>query len=554
MLSAAIDNLRHSVRDLRALLVDLHPPHLAAAGLEAAIRDLVSPLEARGIEVGVVGRRDGAPRPGAGGARLPGGAGGAAQRRRPRAGDPGERRRDGRAGRRRGSSSPTTAAASRRSSEQRAPSEGHLGLSLLEEVARQSGAELDVRSSPGDGHDRRARGAAPMTQGADRRRPRRAPRRARPCDRSPAGPGARRDGRERRRGGRALSASTPRTSCSWISRCRSWTASRRPGRSHAHEPGDRGPRPDVVRRSAAGSRGALDAGAVGYLLKDASADEVVQGVRAAALGRLAARPAGGAAAARGARGAGPARRALSPREREVLRAPARGDAEQADRAPARDQREDREVAPDERLPGDRRHRPRAGGPLGRAAGGPRRSRPVATGRRLGPKSRCGGARSPRTLTCMTDASGRPGTVRLAAHRACAALVLCAALVAAGAAARDGKDGRGEVRVAGSCGARATSKLKLKSRDGGIELEFEVDHNRAGSLVARRDRARASRGLERRGANVGTERVVRRRATAAGSRGPDTVTARAWGPAGVTCRATATLPGLRRRRPAPPTIA
>lgn len=50
-LSAAIANLRHSIRDLRALLVDLHPPHLAAAGLEAAIRDLVSPLEARGIDV-----------------------------------------------------------------------------------------------------------------------------------------------------------------------------------------------------------------------------------------------------------------------------------------------------------------------------------------------------------------------------------------------------------------------------------------------------------------------------------------------------------------------
>ena len=47
----AIDNLRHSVRDLRTLLVELHPPHLAAAGLEAAIRDLVSPLEIRGIEV-----------------------------------------------------------------------------------------------------------------------------------------------------------------------------------------------------------------------------------------------------------------------------------------------------------------------------------------------------------------------------------------------------------------------------------------------------------------------------------------------------------------------
>jgi two-component system, NarL family, sensor kinase len=46
-----IDRLRSTVRDLRALLVDLHPPILASAGLEAAIRDLVSPLAARGTTV-----------------------------------------------------------------------------------------------------------------------------------------------------------------------------------------------------------------------------------------------------------------------------------------------------------------------------------------------------------------------------------------------------------------------------------------------------------------------------------------------------------------------
>jgi two-component system, NarL family, sensor kinase len=48
---AVIDRLRGTVRDLRALLVDLHPPTLAAAGLDAALRDLVSPLSARGTEV-----------------------------------------------------------------------------------------------------------------------------------------------------------------------------------------------------------------------------------------------------------------------------------------------------------------------------------------------------------------------------------------------------------------------------------------------------------------------------------------------------------------------
>ena len=46
-----IDRLRGTVRDLRALLVDLHPPTLASAGLDAALGDLASPLSARGTKV-----------------------------------------------------------------------------------------------------------------------------------------------------------------------------------------------------------------------------------------------------------------------------------------------------------------------------------------------------------------------------------------------------------------------------------------------------------------------------------------------------------------------
>jgi signal transduction histidine kinase len=46
-----IDRMRGTVRDLRALLVDLHPPILATAGLDAAIRDLLNPLSARGTRV-----------------------------------------------------------------------------------------------------------------------------------------------------------------------------------------------------------------------------------------------------------------------------------------------------------------------------------------------------------------------------------------------------------------------------------------------------------------------------------------------------------------------
>jgi two-component system, NarL family, sensor kinase len=149
-LRTTIDQLRRTVRDLRSLLVELHPPHLAAAGLEAAIADLVSPLQARGIAVSIdidggdlldretealvyrvaqeavrnviayadatavgvqLGVRDGR-------ARLVVSDDG-------RGFDPGVR-------------------------EQRL-AEGHLGLSLIEELARQSGGTLAITSGEGAG-------------------------------------------------------------------------------------------------------------------------------------------------------------------------------------------------------------------------------------------------------------------------------------------------------------------------------------------------------------------------------------------------------------------
>jgi len=44
------DRLRQGVRDLRTLLVEIHPPNLASAGLDAALSDLLSPLEAAGAQ------------------------------------------------------------------------------------------------------------------------------------------------------------------------------------------------------------------------------------------------------------------------------------------------------------------------------------------------------------------------------------------------------------------------------------------------------------------------------------------------------------------------
>ena len=114
--------------------------------------------------------------------------------------------------------------------------------------------------------------------------------------------------------------------------------------------------------------------------------------------------------------------------------------------------------------------------------------------------------------------------------------------AGGAIASDGDDDRAEIRVIGTCSASAATKLRLRSRDGGIELEFEVDHNRAGSLwrfVIVHERRVARRGLVRTSGPSGSFDIERRLPDLVGT---DTVTARAWVPSGITCRATAALPG------------
>jgi hypothetical protein len=124
------------------------------------------------------------------------------------------------------------------------------------------------------------------------------------------------------------------------------------------------------------------------------------------------------------------------------------------------------------------------------------------------------------------------------------LILVSLLVAlalpAGASARHGNDDRDEVRAAGTCGGSARSELKLKSRDGGIEAEFEVDHARRGSswrvTLSQEGRVVWRGSVRARSGSFSLERQLRDLA------GADRVSARASGPRGVTCRATATLAG------------
>ncbi len=49
-LDEAAVGTRDSMRRIRSLIVEIHPPNLRAAGLEAAVRDLLAPLHARGVE------------------------------------------------------------------------------------------------------------------------------------------------------------------------------------------------------------------------------------------------------------------------------------------------------------------------------------------------------------------------------------------------------------------------------------------------------------------------------------------------------------------------
>jgi hypothetical protein len=106
--------------------------------------------------------------------------------------------------------------------------------------------------------------------------------------------------------------------------------------------------------------------------------------------------------------------------------------------------------------------------------------------------------------------------------------------------RGGRRDRGEIRVAGRCTGRSTSKIKVKHDDGRIEAEFEVDQNRTGvtwNVTVRRNNrvAFTTRATTRgRSGSFSVERKI------ANGPGADRVTARATSPSGEVCTAAATL--------------
>ena len=106
---------------------------------------------------------------------------------------------------------------------------------------------------------------------------------------------------------------------------------------------------------------------------------------------------------------------------------------------------------------------------------------------------------------------------------------------------NGAGGRTEVRVAGSCGAGARSELRVtqQDRNSPIEARFDV-YGRARSkwkVVVTHERDVAWRGNRWVLPAAGYLRVAR---SLPDYDGPDTVSVRAWGPKGLTCRATVQL--------------
>jgi hypothetical protein len=127
-----------------------------------------------------------------------------------------------------------------------------------------------------------------------------------------------------------------------------------------------------------------------------------------------------------------------------------------------------------------------------------------------------------------------------------AVLLAGLLLAlpASSPARGGDDGGGggdEIRTSGSCGGGASSELRIRAKDGTIELRFEVRGARRGSwrVVVVQERRIAWRGTVSAGGSSRSFRVERDLDDLPGA---DAIMVRASGPRGLTCNASGTLSG------------
>lgn len=124
------------------------------------------------------------------------------------------------------------------------------------------------------------------------------------------------------------------------------------------------------------------------------------------------------------------------------------------------------------------------------------------------------------------------------------VLLLLALAASAADARNtdhGGDGNTDVRVAGVCSRGATAALRVRAQDGGIEIRFRLRQTNgrgAWRITVVHENRIASRVTVRTTANDDSVEV---RSVLTDLPGSDAVVVHAWGPRGLVCRATATLP-------------
>ena len=149
-LDRAAAGTRDSMRQLRSLLVEIHPPNLRASGLQAAMADLLAPLQARGIDTELTVE------PGIGldeeAERLVYRAAAEALRNVQRHAEATRVRVAVTTGGRHVRLEVTDDGRGFAPGErERRREEGHVGLSLLEELAARAGGGLDIRSAPDEG-------------------------------------------------------------------------------------------------------------------------------------------------------------------------------------------------------------------------------------------------------------------------------------------------------------------------------------------------------------------------------------------------------------------
>jgi hypothetical protein len=125
-------------------------------------------------------------------------------------------------------------------------------------------------------------------------------------------------------------------------------------------------------------------------------------------------------------------------------------------------------------------------------------------------------------------------------RTLALLIVAAALAAPAGALGSTAESGDDVRVSGRCSGTSKAELRLREDDDALRVELRVDTRRAGatwSVILLHERRTAYRGSRRTSASSRSFRVRRLLPDWVG---PDTIVARASGPRGETCRATATI--------------